>query len=102
MAEKLLREAHGARVAAPGKSFILDPALAISMGLGTPAYAQLLRMAGFNAGSPRPLPAGAFGPPAPPRWRWRPLPRREEPARAARPAPIREGSAFAALADLVR
>ncbi|WP_374530037.1 helicase-related protein [Novosphingobium sp.] len=102
MAEKLLREAHGIRVAAPGKSFILDPSLAISMGLATPAYAQLLRQGGFNANAPRPLPSGAFGPPTPPRWRWRPVRRGGESGRDASPHPSREGSAFAALATLVR
>ena len=33
MAEKLLREAHGARVAAIGKQLVLDPARAVSMAL---------------------------------------------------------------------
>ena len=100
MAEKLLHAAHGSRSAAAGKPVVLDPALAISMGLGTPAYAQLLRSAGFQPIMPRPLPQGASGPVAPPRWRWRPV-RRDQPARepsAARPA----SGAFAALADLVR
>ncbi len=99
LAEKLLRTAHGVRVAAGNRSFVLDPALAVSTGLTTASYAQLLRLAGFLPGVPRPLAPGAFGPPAPARWRWRP-PRRE--ARAAeRPAPP-PGSAFAALAALVR
>lgn len=101
MAEKLLREAHGSRVAAGGKTFTLDPALAISMGLGTPAYTQLLRMGGFTANAPRALPEGAFGPPTPPRWRWRPPRRQAEPKAETRPAPA-SGNAFAALAGLVR
>ena len=99
LAEKLLRDAHGVRVAAGNRSFVLDPALAVSTGLTTASYAQLLRLAGFQPGVPRPLASGAYGPPAPARWRWRP-PRREVRA-AERPAPP-PGSAFAALAALVR
>ena len=99
LAEKLLCAAHEARVAARGKSFVLDPALAISTGLATPAYAQLLRLAGFHANMPRPLPEGAFGPPVPPRWTWRP-PRREVQARDR--TPVNPDSAFAALAALVK
>ncbi|MGE3692920.1 MAG: helicase-related protein [Novosphingobium sp.] len=99
MAEKLLRDAHGLRVAAQGKSFSLDPAKAISMGLTTASYAALLRRAGFQPRIPRPLAKGAHGPPEPLTWRWRP-PRRHM-APAAAPPPRREG-AFAALAELVR
>ncbi len=101
MAEKLLRAAHEARVAAGHKSFVLDPALAVSIGLATAGYALLLRQAGFTVSVPRPLAAGQFGPPQPPRWRWRPvrkLPRSAAPA----PAPPRPGSAFAALAGMLR
>jgi ATP-dependent RNA helicase SUPV3L1/SUV3 len=99
MAEKLLHAAHEVRVKAGRREIVLDPALAISLGLATPAYAQLLRSAGFQPLVPRPLPTGAFGPPAMPRWRWRP-PRREAPdARVPAPPP---NSAFAALAGLVR
>lgn len=96
MAEKLLHGAHEARVKARGKSFVIDPALAISTGLGTAAYAQLLRHGGFHASIHKPLPERASGPPVPPRWRWRP-PRRAEEAPAQ---PAGEG-AFAALAALV-
>jgi ATP-dependent RNA helicase SUPV3L1/SUV3 len=99
IAEKLLRAAHEARVAAKGRSFVIDPALAISTGLTTLAYAQLLRLGGFQANTSRALPEGAFGPPVPPRWQWRP-PRRE--AEVAQPAPRRRDGAFAGLADLVR
>jgi ATP-dependent RNA helicase SUPV3L1/SUV3 len=99
LAEKLLHKAHAVRAAAGNRSFVIDPALAISTGLTTASYAQLLRLAGFQPGMPRPLAEGALGPPAPPRWRWRP-PRREIRA-AERPAPL-PGSAFAALAVLVR
>ena len=75
MAEKLLRGAHGVRAAAGGKTFVIDPALAISTGLATAGYAQLLRLARFRPIMPRSLRAGQFGPPQPPRWRWMP-PRR--------------------------
>jgi ATP-dependent RNA helicase SUPV3L1/SUV3 len=99
LAEKLLHVAHEARVKAGRRDFVLDPALAVSMGLATAAYAQLLRLAGFQAIPPRSLPEGAFGPPSLPRWRWRP-PRRSTPE--VRPAAAPSHSAFAALAGLVR
>jgi ATP-dependent RNA helicase SUPV3L1/SUV3 len=99
MAEKLLHAAHAARVKAGRRDFVLDPALAVSMGLATAAYAQLLRLAGFQAIPPRSLPEGAFGPLALPRWRWRP-PRRAAPE--VRPVSSPSNSAFAALAGLVR
>ena len=101
IAEKLLRAAHDARVAARGRPFVIDPALAISTGLATVSYAQLLRLAGFNATPARQLPQGAYGPPQPARWRWR-APRRQNPSlKPPRPTP-RPDSAFAALAELVR
>ncbi|WP_179407572.1 helicase-related protein [Novosphingobium marinum] len=99
MAEKLLREAHGARVAKARKPFVLGSEKAVSMGLTPASYAQLLRLAGFRAMAPRPLPENACGPPAPVRWRWRP----PRPRRRERAAPrIRPDNAFAALAELVR
>ncbi|MEY4238422.1 MAG: hypothetical protein RL339_1023, partial [Pseudomonadota bacterium] len=98
MAEKLLHAAHGLRSTSGNKPVVLDPALAVSMGLGTPGYAQLLRQAGFQPIMPRPLPTGAFGPLAPPRWRWRPI-RREAPVAPPRAAP--PSGAFAALAGLI-
>ncbi|MFP5395598.1 MAG: helicase-related protein [Alphaproteobacteria bacterium] len=101
IAEKLLRAAHDVRVAAKGRPFVIDPALAISTGLATLGYAQLLRLAGFSANPARLLPEGAYGPPQPARWRWR-APRRHDAARMpTRPSP-RPDSAFAALAELVR
>lgn len=99
MAEKLLHAAHSARSTKGGKPVVLDPALAISMGLATASYAQLLRAAGFQPLLPRPLPSGAFGPVAPPRWRWRPVSRKPGAKPAVRPSPA--GGAFAALAGLV-
>lgn len=100
IAEKLLRAAHGARVSARGNPFTIDPALAVSTGLTTASYAALLRIAGFQALVPPPLRPRAFGPPAPARWRWRPL--RRDPAAAVIPAPADLVTPFAALAELVR
>ncbi|MEN9926910.1 MAG: hypothetical protein RL268_3036, partial [Pseudomonadota bacterium] len=101
IAEKLLRAAHEARVAAKGRPFVIDPALAVSTGLATVSYAHLLRLAGFNATPARVLSKGAFGPPQPARWRWR-APRRDSAGRAAAPPVPRPDSAFAALAGLMR
>ena len=103
VAEKLLREAHGARMhantgAAGRRAFALDPARAISTGLTTASFARLLGLAGFTPIVPRVLPQGAFGPPVPLLWRWRPA-RPVPPREAPPPAP---GGAFAALAELVR
>ncbi len=98
MAEKLLRAAHDARTAATRRNFVLDPALATSMGLSAASHALLLRQAGFRAISPRPLPPGSFGPQRPLAWRWRPARRSSPPT----PAPRRAGNgAFAALGELV-
>ena len=103
MAEKLLREAHeargGGKPAGSGRSFALDPAKAVSMGLTTESYARLLRLAGFQPIMPRQLAEGAHGPPAPVRWRWRP-PRRH--VEETRPQPVRKDNAFSILADMVR
>lgn len=99
MAEKLLRAAHEARGASGSKPFTLDPALAVSIGLTTLSYARLLRLAGFQASAARTLGAGEFGPPALPKWRWRP-PRRAAEQAATAPPPAT--GAFAALAQLVR
>lgn len=99
MAEKLLREAHASRVPGVRRAFVLDPNKAISMGLTLASFDRLLRMAGFQPSVPRALAEGAFGPPAPTRWRWRPV--RQQPVIPV-PAPPPSNSAFAALSDLVR
>ncbi len=101
MAEKLLRAAHEVRVKAGQRSLVLDPAMAVSIGLATPGYAQLLRLGGFAVSMPRPLGEGQFGPPQPPRWRWRPPRKDRRPAAVLAPPP-RPGSAFAALAEMLR
>ncbi|MDT0576225.1 helicase-related protein [Croceicoccus sp. F390] len=80
-------------------SFTLDPSIALSMGLTTRSYAILLRDAGFYAGPVATLAPGAFGPPSPPRFTWRPRPRkRTDPLVKA--APASAGNPFAGLADL--
>ena len=100
LAEKLLQAAHRRRIAASGRRYDLDPALARSMGLATAGFAALLRAAGFRVHMARSLADGAFGPPAPPLWDWRPP--RNAPENA--PAPMRAppAGAFAALAELIR
>ena len=97
-ADRLLRAAHGVRLAAGRKGFVFDPAIAVSMGLTTASYARLLRLGGFQPTMPRALAPAAFGPPAPLVWHWRPI-RRGAPPAAAPPPP---DNAFAALAPLVR
>lgn len=101
MAEKLFRAAHEQRAKANGRGFLFDVALATSMGLKPDNLRHLMRDAGFKPGNTRPLAEGAFGPPAPVWWSWRP-PRKDRPAQPRDNAPVREGSAFAALAGLVR
>ena len=101
MAEKLFRAAHESRAAAAGRGFQVDPALATSMGLAPDNFRLLMRDAGFRPGHARVLPEGVFGPPAPVWWSWR-APRKDRPSQPRRPEPPREGSAFAALAGLVR
>ena len=104
MAEKLLQAAHRRRIAAAGRRYALDPALARSMGLATAGYAALLRAAGFRVHMPRALENEAYGPPAPPLWDWRPP--RAQPVVAALPSrmspPGGFTGAFAALAELIR
>lgn len=100
MAEKLLQTAHRRRIAATGKRYPLDPALARSMNLATAGYAALLRLAGFRVHMARPLAEAAHGPPAPPLWDWRPP--RAAPARPVATPAARPTGAFAALAELIR
>ena len=97
MAEKLLLAVHGVRAARTRRIFAIDPAMAVSMGLTLDSHARLLRQAGFAALPIEPLPEGAFGPPAPQRWRWHPGKKAAPPTT---PAPV--GGAFADLARLVR
>lgn len=106
LAEKIFRAAHEARaIGQKGdrrKRFPLDLALATSIGLTPDSIVRLLGQAGFRVQRARALTEGAFGPPRPDLWEWRPQHLRQP----HRPAPIsqppREGNAFAALAGLVR
>jgi ATP-dependent RNA helicase SUPV3L1/SUV3 len=100
LAEKLFRAAHEARAKAGGRAFRLDPALATSMGLAPDNLVRLLREAGFRPGEARPLPEGAFGPPAPPLWSWRP-PRKDRVRESGDARPPSQGGAFAGLAELL-
>ncbi|WP_241255050.1 helicase-related protein [Altererythrobacter sp. BO-6] len=80
LAEKVLRAAFDARLGAaqpggkgkPPMRFLIDPALAISIGLEADNIPRLLGSAGFKRFGTRALPEGAFGPPAPDYWGWRP------------------------------
>ncbi len=97
LAEKLLSAAHGERMACGGgRPFVLDPALATSMGLTTASYSRLLRLGGFHPIMARSLPPLAHGPVMPLRWKWH-LPRHQNESPLAPPA----DGAFAALAELV-
>lgn len=101
MAEKLFRAAYESRAKAGGKTFRVDAALPTSMGLLPENHIGLMRDAGFRPMPAKPLAEGAYGPPAPTLWSWRPPRKDRQPRRNMKP-PVREGSAFAALADLVR
>ena len=100
MAEKLFRAAHEVR-ARGGRGFAFDPALASSMGLREENFVALMRDAGFRRSTGRALPAGAYGPPAPAQWGWRP-PRKDRDTRTAGRPELSPDNVFAALADLVR
>ena len=75
MAEKLFRAAHERRAKVQerggGRSFVLDPSLATSMGLEADTVRKLYRDAGFRITPGSRLPDGAAGPPAPEHWTWR-------------------------------
>ncbi len=102
LADKLLRAAHQARIAAGSKRFVIEPALAISMGLSAPAFDQLLRLGGFQPRFGKALTGGASGPADPPRWRWRPSRRTMRRPTDIPPQARRAGGAFSGLAELVR
>ena len=100
IADRLLREAHAVRVEAGRRPFPLDPGRAVSAGLTTASYAALLRLADFQPVMPRGLREGEAGPPMRLLWRWLP-PRRQDGGESLLASPL-HGSAFAALAELVR
>jgi len=104
MAEKLFRAAHEQRAKTGGsRSFNVDAALATSMGLIPENFRNLMRDAGFRPAEVKQLPEGAYGPPRPVPWSWRP-PRKDVPItrpNEAAPVPAAPGSAFAGLAGLL-
>ena len=106
LAEKIFRAAHAARaIGQKGdrrRRFPLDLALATSIGLAPDSILRLLGQAGFRVQRARPLAEGAFGPPRPDLWEWRPAHIRQPRPAQAPGQPPREGNAFAALAGLVR
>ena len=103
LAEKLIRIAHDQRSKAGARRFVLDEALATSMGLTFASATHLLRQAGFRMMPPVPLAPGAHGPPPPRCWSWRAPHRQRTPRVVDTPAgPARSGTAFAALAQLMR
>ncbi len=94
LVERLARVAHDARAQGEGgrAPFAPDPGLAISLGLRSASFAQLMLALGF-----RPTEAGA--PEGRPHWIWRGAPRPAPSRPAARPA--RE-NAFSILAGIGR
>ena len=105
LAEKVFRAAHEARTKAGGKrKFAYDLALPVSIGLEEKNAERLLGQAGFRVQRARALADGAFGPPRPDQWEWRPARRKQQQQqrRPSAPARPREGSAFAGLADLIK
>jgi len=80
LAEKILRAAFDARAKATGaggkakppSQFAIDLSLPISIGLEAGNIPRLLGSAGFKRQGARALAEGAFGPPAPDMWSWRP------------------------------
>ena len=102
LAEKIFRAAHEARAKADkSRKFRLDLALPISIGLEEKNAERLLGQAGFRVQRAKPLAEGAFGPPRPDSWEWRPSRRKQQRSAPAASKP-REGSAFAGLADLMK
>ncbi|WP_425453606.1 helicase-related protein [Aurantiacibacter xanthus] len=133
MAEKLFRAAHEQRLKIADtkdvRGFAIDTALATSMGLAPESFRALMKDAGFRQGEPVAMAEGAYGPPRPVPWTWRP-PRKDfrparhpqqgkdrgkgwgkpdakakgRPQRESRPAGDHRpatGNAFAGLADLL-
>ena len=72
LAEKILRAAFDMRAKAEGKLFRIPLALGISIGLEEANLLSLFRSAGFTLQPAPQLAEGAYGPPAPDKWNWRP------------------------------
>jgi ATP-dependent RNA helicase SUPV3L1/SUV3 len=99
LAEKIFRAAFDARAAVVAahpkernRPFRLDLALAVSVGLEAENARRLLGSAGFRCERARPLADGAFGPPAPDRWYWRPRRPDEKDARRGERRPDRHNT----------
>ena len=105
----------------PGARFFLNPALAISIGLEEASFRRLLGGAGFRCQKAPELAEGAFGPPAPDIWLWRPRRKHDRGqgkpqhsrTKGKRPGgkrngrkeanePAKSSGAFDALAELIR
>ena len=94
LVERIARAAHDARGSAGRQPFVLDPALALSIGLTRPTFDKVMAGLGFRAAPAGPVPADSgAADDASPRWVWRGLP-------TVRPVAAPRGTAFAALADL--
>lgn len=107
IAEKLFKSAHDARGKSKARHFVIDPSLAISTGLDAANIPRLLNAGGFRNIPAKPLTDGAFGPPAPDTWQWRPSRRKPAPRTRSQPRTdnnkgASQNNAFAALADLIR
>ena len=125
LAEKIIRAAFDTRAKMgaekPGAQFFLDPALAISIGLEEASFRRLLGGAGFRCQKAPDLAEGAFGPPAPDIWLWRPRRKHDRGqgkpqhsrTKGKRPGgkrngrkeanePVKSSGAFDALAELIR
>jgi ATP-dependent RNA helicase SUPV3L1/SUV3 len=72
LAEKVLAAAHRDRQDRRRRSFVIDPALAISVGLTPPNFKELLASGGFHRQPGEALPPEAYGPPRPVLWNWQP------------------------------
>jgi len=83
LVERIARTAHDAR--GKERTATVDPALAVSLGVGSETFSRIMRALGF-------LPSGTA---TPDQWRWRGRPRR-----VVREAPV--NAAFAALGQLKR
>ncbi|PZT89229.1 MAG: helicase [Citromicrobium sp.] len=103
LAEKIFRAAHEARTKSElRRQFVLDLALPISIGLEERNAERLLGQAGFRLQRAKPLTEGAYGPPRPDLWEWRPSRRKQPRPHHGRVDTPREGSAFAGLAELMK
>jgi ATP-dependent RNA helicase SUPV3L1/SUV3 len=107
LAEKILRAAFDARAKGtpdsgkgkPPARFRLDTALAISIGLEADNIPRLLGSAGFKRFAARKLAEGAFGPPAPDMWSWRPRKPSQQGTRHTKQASAKTGQSNRSAKD---